>query len=167
MSLIRLLTEKHSDTHEYGCVLLNVKFPVMKKIHDVIAPEDLYEETGDQTYGLETDPHITLLYGIHDGVPVSDVKDIISKFTFSKIKAYNISVFEKEDYDVLKFDIKSPELKQVNKALTELPYTNDYPTYHPHLTIGYLQPGAGKKYIKAMKKLEININRMLCPMYKF
>lgn len=157
MSLIKLLTEKKGDSYEYGCVSLRVDFPVMKKIHAAIDPEDLYEETGDRTYGIEDETHVTLLYGIHDGVPVADVKAIIDEFTFSKIKAYNISVFEKEEYDVLKFDVKSPELNRVNKALTELPHTNDYPDYHPHISIAYLQPGAGKKYIKALKKLEINI----------
>lgn len=157
MSLIKLLTEKKGDSYEYGCVSLRVDFPAMKKIHAVIDPDDLYEETGDRTYGIEDETHVTLLYGIHDDVPIADVKAIIDQFTFSKIKAYNISVFEKEEYDVLKFDVKSPELNRVNKALTELLHTNDYPDYHPHLTVAYLQPGAGKKYIKALKKLEINI----------
>ena len=52
---------------------------------------------------------------------------------------------------MLKFDVEGPELAETNKELKEFPYTSDYPDYHPHLTIGYLKPGTGKKYADQLK----------------
>ena len=154
MSLIKLLTEKTGDTYEYGCVMLDINFPAMTKIHAAIKPEDIYEVEGERTYGLEDETHVTLFYGLHDGVSLDEVKSIIDKFAFTKILAENVSIFEKDEYDVLKFDVKSPLLNSINKALTKLPHTNDYPKYNAHLTIGYVKPGTSKKYVKAFKPIQ-------------
>lgn len=151
-----LLLEKSGDDYEYGCVMLNVKFP-LEKLHKLIKPGDVYEEEEDQTYGLEDEPHITLLYGLHQEVTIDPVKKIIDKFTFGKILVNNISLFEKDDYEVLKFDIQSSILHKINDELTVLPHTNDYPDYQPHMTIGYLKKGEGAKYVKLLKGFEISI----------
>lgn len=159
-----LLLEKTGDVYEYGVVMLNVKFP-MEKIHKLIKPEDVYEEEGYRTYGLEDEPHITLLYGLHREVTIDPVKKIIDKFTFEKMLINNISLFENDDYDVLKFDIQSSLLHKINDELTELPHTNDYPDYQPHMTIGYLKKGEGAKYVKLLKGFEIaikSVNVLLC-----
>jgi hypothetical protein len=157
----QFLAEKSGDAYSSGCVMLYFDFPMMNKIHDGINPDDLYEEEGDRTYGLEDEPHVTLLYGLEDSVTPEHVKEIVDKFKFGKLVAHNVSLFE-NDYDVLKFDIRYPTrggafLHKCNSALRNLPYNNQYPDYHPHMTIAYLQKGTGKKYCERMKGHEYDL----------
>jgi hypothetical protein len=144
------VVEKSKDSYSHGCVMLYFDFPEMNEIHDSIDPNDLYEEEGDRTFGLEDEPHVTLLYGLKKDVATTQVREIIENFTFGPCTLHNASLFENE-YDVLKFDVKGDNLHKVNKALMKLPYENDYPDYHPHCTVGYLKKGTGKKYCDSMK----------------
>lgn len=150
----QIMLEKKGDSYEYGCAMLYFDFPEISTIHNSIDPNELYEEEEDRTYGLENEPHTTLLYGLHNEVSAKQISIVLNKFTFSTCKIYNASLFENEKYDVLKFDVKGESLKECNKKLCELPHTNDFPNYHPHLTIGYLKPGCGKKYVKMLKGAE-------------
>lgn len=154
-----LLMENSTSTYSYGCVMLYFNFPELNKIHNQIDSEDIYTEEEDKTYGLEDEPHCTLLYGLHPEVTLEEIKQSIDNIVFSDCKVYNISCFNNEKYDVLKFDVGYPTkggafLSKANNNLKQLPYTSDYPDYHPHLTIGYLKPGTGGKYIEKFKGLE-------------
>lgn len=157
IKLLDLLLEKKGDSYEYGCAMLYFDFPLMNKIHDAINPNDLYEEEGDRTFGLENEPHTTLLFGLHEGVSLDDVKKVLNEFTFSTCKIHNASLFENEKYDVLKFDVKGKNLHACNEALKQFPYTNNFPDYHPHMTIGYLKSGMGKKYTKMLEGQEFEL----------
>lgn len=151
----KLLTENRK--HEFGCAMLNFNFPEMKQIHELITPEDIYEDPEDPSFGLETEPHCTLLFGLHEEVTTSEIKEIIQKYIFSPYKLYNPSFFEKEDlYDVLKFEVEGENLRKINKELKQFPHTNDYPDYKPHCTIAYLQPGLGQKYVDLLNQKGMN-----------
>ena len=158
MKLVKLIQEKKTDAYEYGCVMLYFDFPLINKIHDAIDPDDLYEEEGDRTYGLEDEPHCTLLFGLHP-VALMDIKKVLARHKFGPCKVYNASLFQNEKYDVLKFDVGYASkgdnfLHKCNEDLKKFPYTNSFPNYHPHLTIGYLKPGFGKKYAERLKGFE-------------
>ena len=157
IKLIDLLKENSTSNYNYGCVMLYFNFPELSKIQDYINPEDIYEEEGDHSYGLEDEPHTTLLYGLHEQVSDDDIKKVLSNYTFSTCKVYDISTFNNPKYDVLKFNVKGKNLHKCNAALKQYPYTSDFPDYHPHLTIGYLQPGSGKKYIDKFKDIEFEL----------
>ena len=151
----KLLTENRK--YEYGCVMLYFDFPKMKEIHKLISKDDLYIDEEDPSYGLETYPHCTLLFGLHEGVTTPEIEEVINNYTFTPLKLYNPSFFEKEDlYDVLKFDVQGDNLSKINKELKNFPYTNDYPNYHPHCTIAYIEPGLGKKYVDLLNKNKLN-----------
>ena len=149
-----LLTENHK--YEYGCAMLYFTFPEIKEIHDLIDSNDLYNEVGED-YGLETEPHVTLLFGLHGDVSNEDVDSILSKYTYYTCKAHKPSIFVNEKYDVLKFDIEGDNLHETNSDLSELPHTTDFPKYHPHMTIAYLKPGKGQKYCDKLKGKEYRI----------
>jgi len=140
----------------YGCVMLYFGFPDMDKVHNLIDPNDLYEEDGED-YGFETEPHVTLLFGLHKGVPTSTVEKVLDDRTFYTCKGHNASIFENEKYDVLKFDIEGDGLHEINDELKKQPHTSDFPDYHPHMTIAYLKPGKGKKYIKMLKGMKYQL----------
>ena len=147
--------------YEYGCAMLYFVFPMMNKIHDAIDPDDVYEEEDDDSFGFETEPHVTLLFGLHKEVTDEDVKGVINNFTFAPIKLTKLSTFKNEKYDVLKFDISDDggghALYEVNKELKKFPFTSDFPDYHPHMTVGYLKSGTGDKWVKKLKVQEFTL----------
>lgn len=152
----QFVNEKSGDSYSSGCVMLYFDFLQMNKIHDGINQSELYTEEEDRSYGLEDEPHCTLLYGLEDSVTVEAVKEILDGQTFGTCKVHNASLFENE-YDVLKFDVKGNSLHACNKALCKLPYHSDYPDYHPHMTIAYLKKGNGQKYCDRMKGHEYEL----------
>lgn len=157
------LNEKKGDTYSNGCVMLYLNFPKMNEIHDLIQEEDLYTEEEDRTYGIEDETHCTLLYGLHKEVSDEDVQTICDKHKFTNLVAYNASLFENDKYDVLKFDVRYPVkggsfLSKCNRDLRSLPHTNDYPDYHPHITIAYIKSGLGKKYVDLLQDKEFEVN---------
>lgn len=148
------ILKETKQTFDYGCAMLYFDFPQMYKIHDAINLNDIYIQEGDRSYGLEDEPHCTLLYGLHKGVSVDDIKKITNNYTFTPLKAHNVSLFANPDYDVLKFDIEGENLHEINSDLQQYPFTSTFPDYHPHMTIGYLKPGTGKRYVKMFKNTE-------------
>ncbi len=148
---------------EYGCLMADFNQVGWKDfIENLIDDKDIYKEEG---YGLETDPHITILYGLHDDeFKLDELKKILPPiekvFAFKK----NISIFENENFDVLKFDIESSILHELNSAICEkFPYTSTF-DYHPHMTIAYVKKGTGKKYISN----NINpYNKMIAGSYRY
>lgn len=149
--LIPTITENSTQHYNYGCVMLYFDFPEILKIHNAINPSHLYTED-DDSYGIEDEPHCTLLYGLHDTVTIDDVNRMLDTIQFGDCKIYNPSLFENEKYDVLKFEVGYATrggafLSKANWRLKKLPYTSDFPDYKPHMTIAYLKPGFGKKYV--------------------
>lgn len=140
---------------EYGAAMVNFKIKDWNKITNIIDKEDIYDKP---TFGVEKNPHVTILYGFHNSVKSDDVKKIIESIIDIKkpieIEITKISYFEVkgQDYDVVKFDITSPILHKLNKVLKELPHTSSFPDYHPHMTISYVKKGTAKKYEQNLKK---------------
>jgi 2'-5' RNA ligase len=147
------LNEVSGRSYEYGCVMLYFNFPDIKKIYDLIDDDDVYIDPEDSSFGIEDEPHTTLLFGLHKEVTLDDVKKVLGKFTYSECTLHNVSIFENDKYDVLKFDVDGNNLHETNDELKKYPYTSDYPDYHPHLTIAYLKKGKGNEYVGKLKKL--------------
>lgn len=146
-----------NNSYDYGCVMLYFNFKEIKNIHSIIEKDDIYIKPYDKSYGLEDEPHCTLLYGLHKNAKLEEVKKIVNNFKFEECIIKNVSLFE-NDYDVLKFDVEGKNLKECNEELKKLPYTSDYPDYHPHLTIAYIKKGKGKKYINMLKNKKYKID---------
>jgi len=136
-----------------GCVMLMIE-PIDWK--DLI---DFNTFDFDPDNGLEKEPHLTLLYGLHDDVTPDQVQDKLeSHHVPVACVLHNLSLFENEKYDVLKFDVATYGLDTLNKELKTLPYTNEYDEYHPHVTVAYLKSGKGKEYVDKYKDLQIYCN---------
>lgn len=155
LSLDEVITEqkKGKGKYELGCLMLDFNISNWDKILKTINEKDVYKKSG---FGYEKEPHITALYGfLPNEVSENMVKRVVQKYTIDKNKIFatltNISFFESEEYDVLKFDVDSPELEELNSVLSKLPNKNDFPDYHPHMTLAYLKKGTAKKYAKTLK----------------
>jgi hypothetical protein len=142
---------ENKQTYPYSCAMLYFNPDEVANIHKLIDPEDLYiEEDG---FGIESESHCTLLYGLHDNeVTPEQIEEILGKYTYTTCKAHNLSCFNNPKYDVLKYDITGDYLNETNEDLKQFPFTTDYPDYHPHMTIAYLKPGMGQKYIDMLGK---------------
>lgn len=150
-----LESKKEKKKREFGCAMLELDVDNWDEIIGDIDDKDLF--TGP-TFGKQTNPHVTLLYGLHEDVKKKDVKSIIDKYRDEKldIKVSSIDLFENDEYDVVKFTVKSKLLKKINKDLRNLPHTNSFKVYKPHITIAYVKSGKGKKYIDNKVDLEIS-----------
>ena len=153
------IKESKDQTYNYGCSMVYFDFPKMNEIHSMIEDEDIYTEDGN-SHGLETEPHATLLYGLHsDEIEDNDVLHASTKLGIpSELKLHNASCFNNDKYDVLKFDVDDDHLHKINGELTKLPHTTDYPDYHPHSTIAYLKKGSGEKYTNKLKDAWYSVN---------
>ena len=149
-----LLEAKHAVTHknEFGCIMVYLKVDENEwnSMLNLIDEDDLYQPKDDPTYGKETEPHVTILFGLHTDVPLKDVEEEIGKISQLSIDFKGISSFSNPQFDVLKFDVDSSDLHAFNKKFREFPHTNRYPDYHPHCTIAYLKPNMAEKYIKKL-----------------
>lgn len=114
----------------------------IKALAKTIADADLAED------GRSDDPHLTARYGLHtnDSEPVAT---LVEGFGPVKAKLGKISVFPAaeagDDADVVKIEVMGQDLGRMNKALGGLPNTETHPNYNPHITLGYVKPGMGKK----------------------
>ena len=159
MKLMGLLNEEQNRKYEYGCAMIYFDFREMQYIHKLIDSNHLYTEESDSSFGLENEPHTTLLFGLHDEVPLESILGVVNNHTFNTCRVHNASLFSNEKYDVLKFDVNGQGLHDANKQLREFPHTNSFPDYHPHLTVAYLKPGYGQRYVRKLS----NMGYMLKP----
>ena len=156
------INEAKTHKNEYGALMLNVDFKNWKDILSLIDKEDIYNE--EPGFSLEKKPHCTVLFGFHASCDVNKIIELTKKNSKDKIEitCKNISYFETEDYDVVKFDVESKDMTKLNKIMTDnFDYTTDYPDYHPHITIGYVKKGSGKKYDQKHKGEIISSNTFI------
>jgi 2'-5' RNA ligase len=132
--------------YDYGAVMAATWPEGWEDILSSIDRHDLY--CGDDgTYGLETEPHVTVLYGLHKEVHEDLVCRMCQAFEGPvQAEVTGLSTFDNDDYDVLKLDVESDALRKLNKGFKGLPYTTEYEDYNPHMTIAYLKKGTAEKY---------------------
>ena len=129
-------------TEKYGCILAKLK--TSRKFDEI---KELIDEGDLSDNGIEHETHVTLLYGLHAGVTLDQVKTALDGINVMEVEITGISLFENTE-DVLKFDVRASKgLLSVRDALMALPNTQSYPDYKPHITIAYLKSGCGKKYL--------------------
>lgn len=123
--------------HEFSSVQILMPKELARKIlnwtENHVKGKDLAED------GVEDIPHVTVRYGLHTA-DIEKVKKIIKYLKPFEIELGKMTRFEKDDEDVLKLDITSPELVYLNKVLGTLPNTQNH-SYKPHLTLAYIKTG--------------------------
>lgn len=98
--------------------------------------------------GREEESHVTIKWGIH-GDDSSGARRAIQGRGKVSVKIGALSLFELPDKDVLKIDVESQGLMDLNAAVNrECPHIDTFPDYHPHITVAYLKPGMGSAYVR-------------------
>ena len=151
-----VVNEAKAFTYEYGCLMLGLDVTDWKKeIRTIIKKEDLYDVKG---YGFEDHPHVTIFYGILGSVHPDVVKEAVSKMNLrppSFVSLRDITIFENDEYDVVKFDIddKFGYFSSLHYYIKdELPNETEFDEYHPHCTIAYVKKGRGMAYIQSLSR---------------
>ena len=139
------------------CLMVGLNNRTCKILQKCIRKEDIYIDPEDSSFGLETYPHVTILYGFTDKVTPQDVEKAIDleNIKWPKVTLHNISIFESDKYDVLKWDVDDSDgfFAELNKKAGTLEHTSTFPNYHPHCTIGYVKKGTGAVYAEELKTL--------------
>ena len=160
---VRLLREakveadkKKDVKYSAGCLMAQFDFENWQENVNHIKEEDLYLPEGNENkYGVESEPHVTVCYGfVDDELKVQDIIDKINNYLGPiEIKIKGITIFENEKFDVVKYDIESTQLHELNQYfMNNFPVNTEFPEYKPHMTLAYVKPGEGKKYIEIFEE---------------
>ena len=95
--------------------------------------------------GLENEPHITILSGIHAIHPSIELMEIIETYPKISVTLDNISIFKGSEsynpFDVVKVDVQSSDLYVLHHAFAEVcENTQEFPKYVPHATVAFVKP---------------------------
>jgi len=150
---------KQPEKPKYSYTAVNLPDRISESVRALgrmIPDEDLAAD------GREMEPHITVKYGLH-GDDAGEVQTALAGEGPVKVKLGRLSLFENEDADVLKIEVDSPDLHRLNKKIAgAVENTETHPGYKPHVTIAYLKPGEGKKYLgsSGLEGQEITLDRL-------
>jgi len=148
---------KEAATNDWGWTAVRITEPLRAQViaaGAAIDDDDLHIDDSNayDDYGRESDPHITVKYGLAKIKP-DKLKEAVKGLGPGTAKITGLSLFDNDDadYKVLKLDITSADLKKLNKAVSKNVSCpgNTFPTYHAHATLAYLKQDADEtKYIK-------------------
>ena len=146
MIKLKLLLEGQYD---YGCVMAYIDEDAVKKIIEfglkTIDDNIIYDKNNE--FGREYHPHVTIKFGLTKNYSQEKMKEFLKSIKPFEIKIKGMSIFENDDFDVVKLDVESDVLKKLNKKFSKLPNEDEHPEYHPHLTLAYVKKGKGNKFI--------------------
>ena len=167
---MKMIMEDGKSYHEKSCtmfVLADKQAAEIVTWSQRIDTKDIYDNSLHE-YGRESEPHVTILYGINDD-KTEPIRQALLKAGWSVpivIEFGPIDKFSLSDkpYDVLKIPVISADIHKLHeliKLCTD--NTVSFPDYHPHLTLAYVKKGAGDKYfgMEPMKGKKLVFDRFL------
>lgn len=153
----------HNVKFEFGCVMGLIDSDTSKTLLEIskkLIPDDvLFHEEG-QEYGRENECHITVKFGLTNHYSKEAMGKVMEKIEPFSAVLEKIDLFSNPKFDVVKYNVVSEELNKLNKLFSKLPNKDEHPIYHPHLTIAYVKPGEGKRFLKKFTPIEVKISRM-------
>jgi ferritin-like metal-binding protein YciE len=160
--------KKSADSYDYQSTQLDLPQAIADKVIEfgqIIPESELYIEPETNGCGRETDIHVSVMYGIDIGVTADEITEVIGEFKPITITLGKTSIFECEDYDVVKIEVTSPELKKLHYLIGDKISCsgNKFPDYKPHITIAYVKKGMGIKYAgeNSFEGTDITINQLI------
>lgn len=137
--------------YNFSSVHINLPETLSKEIiawgKEKISDNDIFVSQNEPSFGREDEIHTTILYGIHSE-KAEKVRKIIEQEKPILVKLKKIEVFiNNPKFDVVVIDVVSDDLSRINQLLSkDIPYTNNYGKYKPHVTIAYVKKDKGWNY---------------------
>ena len=139
-----------------GCIMLSV--PMMKQVVDrmhndleIILIGHGYRR--DEDFEFDKYVHITVAFGININTDINLIKEIVRNRP-SYFQITELSLFENDNFDIIKFDVMSSDLRILNHIIkSKMEVKSIYNEYHPHLTVAYVPKGMGRELIERLNKL--------------
>lgn len=130
-----------------------------------ISQDIIYVDEEHGVPGIETEPHVTVKFGLHSHDP-KQVEELMKDESPISLKLGKTSLFSTEEkpFDVLIIEVISPDLKRLNKKISDnLETTDSFPEYKPHATLAYLKKGEAEEYINLdiLADEEIQVNNLI------
>jgi 2'-5' RNA ligase len=138
---------------EFASTQVNFETDIADKVLALAAtiPDDALSDKG-----REAQPHVTVEYGIDPATQIENIAEVIENSDTVKEMAGRgatmtlgaTAVFPGEEYDVVYVTVESPDLIMLNSVIAKGVTTTDtQPEYIPHVTLAYVKPGEGEKYV--------------------
>lgn len=144
---------KAREKHHHGCILYHLPPHLANRVRSYAAgiPDEDLAPGKPPAKAREADPHVTILYGLtgEDSSPVHSLLHPERPVTVTLGTATVFSTTDTgEDYEVLIVPVEGEDLKRLHGTLaSELPVEKTHGVYRPHVTIAYLRPGAGARWV--------------------
>lgn len=142
---------KYAKVKEFSSTQFNLTGELsweIRQLGEQIDFDDLAEK------GRESEPHITVKFGLHTN-DADVVRRAVQGCAPVAIQFGPASFFSSDAYDVVKIDVISQGLHDLNRHISEnLEVTDTYPDYKPHVTIAYVRPGLGESYAAKLNALQ-------------
>lgn len=135
--------------YKYGCAMVHLPQDLgdfLLNWGKLNIPDESLHVDEDNGKGREDEMHVTVKFGLlADRLPDS-VKEIAKNTEPFRVFLGNISFFRNGEYDVVKIDVESPALRELNRQVSDaVPNEDKHPNYNPHVTLAYVKPGSCDK----------------------
>jgi 2'-5' RNA ligase len=127
-----------------------------------INDDEVYGKDGK---GRDGSPHVTLQNGIMCE-DADELERLFSALSSMEAELGPIGVFRQDgkDYDVVHIEVICEDLHKANAMVDDLlEVNNPHPDYHPHITLGYVNKGAGKRFegLEDFVGKKVNLKKMV------
>ena len=135
---------------KYGFLMVKYDTPsIIENLFKDIDKNDLYK-ADSKDYGLEKDTHVTLAPCLDNTLTLVELKCFLKPISLYSATIGQLSMFECDDYDVLKYDVACRNLTEANARIASRYTMHTEFKYHPHMTVAYMKKGHAKKYLNGL-----------------
>ena len=107
----------------------------------------------DEDFEFDKYTHITVAFGINIHTDINLIKEIVRNRP-SYFQITELSLFENDNFDIIKFDVMSSDLRILNHIIkSKMEVKTTFNEYHLHLTVAYVPKGMGRELITRLNKL--------------
>ncbi len=143
--------------YSYGSSHVDFHSECIPKLH---APWKYIDESDLSDHGIEADTHCTVRYGIISGDYAKLYAAISTYHANFDLNVTDIEMFETKDGDCIHWKVEPTKWLLDFRNIVEQDCEcapHKFPTYQPHITIGFVKTGLGKDIVARMKS-ELNTN---------